>query len=258
MVRSMGLLATAIALLVAPLASAAFEAEEDRRGIEKAEKAGIFIDPAVEHMMATAPAGSCQNDPTAKDCPHVRAFIYAPEMLGIPFSERPEAMSPPAIPGPELAGDAPPEGAIAATWKRYKRARRMRARAVQTLSDQGKAGHGARAHAAQIPPGYACAAKVNWSSPYYAADMAQMDTQNMCRANIYDADLYLLLKKLYKGRWYNMKVSGDTRPSRRSGGTAACARPATATRIASGSARSTPTRSGTACGGPGPTRSSKR
>jgi hypothetical protein len=173
--------------------------KEDKGGVERAKKAGVFIDSAVEHMLATAPVGSCQNDPLAEGCPHVRAVVYAPELFDIAFSERPEAMSPPAIPGPELSGDAPPEEATASR-KRSKRAQRIRARAQRALHELDAG----TARAAQIPPGYACSGKVNWSSPYYAAGLVQMDIQNICRAGIYDVDLWLVLKKYYSGRWYNM------------------------------------------------------
>jgi hypothetical protein len=60
------------------------QAQDRRAGIEKARAAGIYVDPAVEPMMAAAPLGSCQNDPTLPQCSKaVKRIVYAPEFFGL-------------------------------------------------------------------------------------------------------------------------------------------------------------------------------
>lgn len=132
-----------------------------RDGITNAKRAGIYVDRAVEDMMALAPKGSCYNDPTLPTCKKSRAVVYAPEMFG---------------------------------WKPAAKGARKANRI--------------RANAAQIPAGMACALKVNYGSPYYAAGYAQEDAQNICRAGAWDLDIFLRMQKYYNGSWYNM---GDGR-----------------------------------------------
>lgn len=47
----------------------------ERAGIAHAKEAGMYVDPAVEEMMARAPIGSCANDPTLAKCPSAHAIV---------------------------------------------------------------------------------------------------------------------------------------------------------------------------------------
>jgi hypothetical protein len=78
MVRRVLLAAGALALLATPLASASDYPQhgDERAGIENARSAGIEIDPAAEDAMASAPIGTCANDPTLPQCPPARAVVF--------------------------------------------------------------------------------------------------------------------------------------------------------------------------------------
>ena len=46
-------------------------------GISNAREDGIYVDPAVEPLMARAPVGSCANDPTRPKCPPATAVMLS-------------------------------------------------------------------------------------------------------------------------------------------------------------------------------------
>src|SRR4051794_15245574 len=70
-----GLAVIGIASALTVPVTAAQQPPPPKRGIAKAEAAGIKLDPQAKPIMAAAPAGSCLNDPTQAKCDTPKAII---------------------------------------------------------------------------------------------------------------------------------------------------------------------------------------